>query len=115
MTKINTNATINFKREYEATYVVFRRDPKADEHALVNNGPARIALDTGDYVWVHASYSEELPEGAVQVGSGKDNGYDRHGNRIVAVPVALVKRWLTDEEAMPYWMHDDRAPCGAQP
>jgi hypothetical protein len=89
------------KRLYEAAFVTIRvPDP--------DGGPARdlafdgrlmeIALDAGPHVWVHASYADDMPPGAVQVGDGRSPGYSVSGERIISVPSDWCT-FHTDEEA----------------
>lgn len=91
----------DMKRLHEASYVaVHVPDP--------DGGPARemafdgrlldIALDVGPHVWVHASYADHLPEGAVQVGDGRSPGYSVGGTRIISVPAEWCT-FYTDVEA----------------
>lgn len=94
-------APTDMKRLHEASYVAVHF-PDAD------GGPARelafdgrlldIALDVGPHVWVHASYADALPEGAVQVGDGRSPGYSFGGERIISVPAEWCA-FYTDAEA----------------
>jgi hypothetical protein len=83
------------KRETEASYVMIRvptyawkpgdKDPDARQPVL-EEGVYPIVLDTGKYVWISATYNEEKPEGVVQVGDGRDNGFSRDGCCVLSVP-----------------------------
>jgi hypothetical protein len=87
----------DMKRIHEATHVLVRMD--GDTRNFAFDGRAMpIALDVGEYVWVHASYADDMPARAVQVGDGRSPAYDQHGNRIVSVPATWCQ-FLTDEEA----------------
>lgn len=60
--------------------------------------PQPLIHDTGDRVWVGCDYSEDLPDGVVQVGDGLNNGYDVQGNKIISVPVEWCT-FISEEEA----------------
>jgi hypothetical protein len=87
----------DMKRIHEATHVLVRVNGGKSNFAF--DGRAMpIALDVGEYVWVHASYADEMPAGSIQVGDGRSPAYDQHGNRIVSVPATWCQ-FLNDEEA----------------
>jgi hypothetical protein len=63
------------------------------------HGPMPIVLDTGDYVWIGATYSDENDAiGIKRVGDTRSSGYDINGGCVLSVPA----EWCTfhsDEEA----------------
>ena len=61
--------------------------------------PVPILHHTGKHVWIPAIYSDDFPEDVVQVGDGRDNGYDQDGNKVVSVPVRYVVRYMDETEA----------------
>lgn len=91
-----TETITDLKRLHEASYVMVKMP---DGRQLSFDGrPMDIVLDIGTYVWVAASYADNLPEGAVQVGDGRSSGYTQDGNRIISVPADWCT-FYTDAEA----------------
>lgn len=90
----------DLKRLHEASYVSvqYQSDDDVTKTFAFDGRLMSIALDVGPHVWVHASYADTLPEGAVQVGDGRSPGYSQDGQRIVSVPAAWCT-FYTDEEA----------------
>jgi hypothetical protein len=88
----------DMKRLHEATHVMVRPDSRNLRDFAFDGRPMPIALDVGSYVWVHGSYADNLPEGALQIGDGRSPAYDQHGNRIISVPAKWCQ-FLTDKEA----------------
>jgi hypothetical protein len=62
-------------------------------------GIRAIVHHTNLFVWVFAAHSETLSRDVWHAGDGRDNGYDVFGNRIVTVPISLVEKYLTEDEA----------------
>lgn len=60
--------------------------------------PWNIALFTGEFFWVNATYADEFPEDCKMVGDGRSNGYDVDGCCIVSVPASHAKEFYTPEE-----------------
>lgn len=65
---------------------------------MFDGRPARMLLDVGEFVWVSASYADEMPDGVVQVGDGRSTGYDTNGDRILSIPVGWCK-FHSEEDA----------------
>jgi hypothetical protein len=89
------------KRLYEAAFVSIRvPDPEggAGRELAFDGRLLEIALDAGPHVWVHASYADDMPPGAIQVGDGRSPGYSLDGARIISVPAEWCT-FHTDEEA----------------
>lgn len=60
------------------------------------HGPMPIVLDTGNFVWINASYADENDKiGIKRVGDTRSSGYDINGGCILSVPA----EWCT--------FHDD--------
>ena len=110
------NLEAQFKREQLATHVQMNKlsermmqfDPDCTHPGSrfsarpfgEGGGVMSIALDTGDYVWVHSCYAFNLmawPE-IVQVTDGRTKGFSHEGNCIVSVPAEWCE-FLTPEEA----------------
>jgi hypothetical protein len=73
-------------------------------------GPCEIVHHLGDRVWVPATYADKPFNKAadiVEVGDGRNNGYDESGNCIVSIHVRHVTRYLTDAEAEGVMMYMD--------
>lgn len=85
-------------RTYLATHVmVTLPDGKPTRHTSFH-GPCAIVHDTEKFVWISASYSDELIDGMKQVGDGRDNGYSHDGMRIISIPAEWC-RFIDGDEA----------------
>jgi hypothetical protein len=64
------------------------RGPKQASSAsfFEESGPRHVVLDTGAYVWVDGSYSDELPEGVKRITDGRSEGYSGNGDCLLSVP-----------------------------
>ena len=62
------------------------------------DGPVPVTHDTGDRIWVLASYADNLPVGVVMVGDGLNNGYDVNGSKLVSVPASWCS-FIDDDKA----------------
>lgn len=104
------------KRDHEAAYVTMNKlsertlqfDPDVQAPGRRFNarpfseggGVMSIVLDAGTHVWVSSCYAFNLdawPE-IVQVGDGRTNGHDKHGNCVHSVPAEWCE-FRTPEEA----------------
>lgn len=114
--------TSDFKREYESTHVAITvpddawhesEEGSEKEHCAPGwEGAFGIVLDTGDYVWVQASYAHGEPRGVEVVkrptGTESKDYHDRQGNLILAVPAAWCKFYTPEEaEALEMAIHAD--------
>lgn len=80
------------KRVYMATHVLVRNATGW----LFDGEPMSVALDAGEFVWVHGSYADADQEHdplnrIVKIGDARTNGFDYHGNCIWSVP----SEWCT--------------------
>lgn len=92
---------IDPKRLHEASFVAVYApdlDGGTAREMAFDGRLMEIVLDVGPHVWVSASYADNLPDGAVQVGDGRSPGYSIEGLRIVSVPEEWCT-FYTDEEA----------------
>ena len=60
--------------------------------------PLEIVHAPQGRVWVSISYADEMPEGAVLVGDGQNDGIDAEGSRLISVPRSIC-RFYTEDEA----------------
>lgn len=81
----------------EHAFVTFCSDINKPHTAF--EGPCAILHMTNRYVWVSATYADTLHPDMRKVGCGEDDGYDYEGNCVVAVPIAFIKSYHTQEEA----------------
>lgn len=69
-----------------ASYVTVK-----DGKTYLFQGPMPIVLDTGDYVWISASYSDENHARVMRVGDTRSSGYDINGCCVLSIPA----EWCT--------------------